>query len=229
MLLPRGNERGMEFDLFVMLTNGDQDYVRPVNPPRQPGECKPAPIYCGRLNDTYPDARPMGYPFDRRPYSHQHHPGDNEPVESIEAYTYGIPNMVTVPITIQHMGRGGSAQQGGQVQFQDDRRYSQQQPGRGKSNGPINFGPSNLEKQPDNLARDKANDASIQEVPLLYHTVLTSALQKNPSAQVNFETGSSSNYYNLNNFRQWIQPLLSQGYKSESYLISKANSYAFRA
>jgi tyrosinase len=61
LLLPRGSNEGMTFDLFVMLTNGDDDYVRPRNNLRRPGECKPAPIYCGRLNDTYPDSRPMGY------------------------------------------------------------------------------------------------------------------------------------------------------------------------
>jgi len=67
MLIPKGTQRGLPFDLFVMITNGWEDYVAPSRTSTTQNECSPAPIYCGRLNDTYPDARPMGYPFDRLP------------------------------------------------------------------------------------------------------------------------------------------------------------------
>jgi tyrosinase len=89
MLIPRGNERGLTFDLFVMLTNGDEDFVPPRRTVERSTECNPAPIYCGRLNDTYPDAKPMGYPFDRLPHSN---------VRNLDGFVHGIPNMRYVQV-----------------------------------------------------------------------------------------------------------------------------------
>ncbi|XP_067128167.1 uncharacterized protein [Centruroides vittatus] len=59
MLIPRGNHRGMIFDLFVMLTDGNEDLVG------LGGHCMDAVSYCGAKDALYPDKRPMGFPFDR--------------------------------------------------------------------------------------------------------------------------------------------------------------------
>lgn len=124
LLLPKGTERGLPFDLFVMLTNGDEDYVAPRNNPRRAsGECKPAPIYCGRLNDTYPDARPMGYPFDRLPYNAPRSWWDRpRVVETLEEYTSGIPNAAMAQVTITHTGPGQAVLQQPQnsIRFEED-------------------------------------------------------------------------------------------------------------
>nr|P14750.3 RecName: Full=Hemocyanin A chain; Short=HcA [Aphonopelma sp.]CAA34771.1 unnamed protein product [Aphonopelma sp.] len=63
LLVPKGNEKGMQFDLFVMLTDASVDRV-------QSGDgtplCADALSYCGVLDQKYPDKRAMGYPFDRK-------------------------------------------------------------------------------------------------------------------------------------------------------------------
>ncbi len=60
LLLPRGTRAGMRFKLMVMVTDWDKDRVGRDT-------CCGSLSYCGAL-DRYPDARPMGYPFDR-PFS----------------------------------------------------------------------------------------------------------------------------------------------------------------
>uniref|UniRef100_T1J6H5 Tyrosinase copper-binding domain-containing protein n=1 Tax=Strigamia maritima TaxID=126957 RepID=T1J6H5_STRMM len=62
LLIPRGKPEGMEFQLFVMVTNAQQDRVVPSTTTT----CQDAASYCGILNERYPDVRPMGFPFDRR-------------------------------------------------------------------------------------------------------------------------------------------------------------------
>lgn len=57
LLLPRGTSAGMRFRLLVMLTDGNADQVRQSS-------CG-SMSFCGARN-LYPDARSMGYPFDRR-------------------------------------------------------------------------------------------------------------------------------------------------------------------
>lgn len=62
MLIPKGTASGMKFDLFVMISNYeddrvDQDLV---------GQCTQASPYCGVRDRLFPDRKPMGYPFDRR-------------------------------------------------------------------------------------------------------------------------------------------------------------------
>ncbi len=85
-----------------MVTNGDEDLVE--DPHAKPETCTAAPIYCGIPNRKYPDARPMGYPFDRYPYMIPKEEkwslnrlfgfgGGLRPVETIEEYVTGIPNM----------------------------------------------------------------------------------------------------------------------------------------
>ncbi|GFR02629.1 hemocyanin F chain [Trichonephila clavata] len=61
-LVPRGNRRGMDFVLFVMLTDFEEDRV---DGPHVVPECKSSTSYCGIRNQKYPDKRAMGYPFDR--------------------------------------------------------------------------------------------------------------------------------------------------------------------
>nr|XP_045583379.1 hemocyanin B chain-like [Procambarus clarkii] len=61
LLLPKGKERGMEFALFVGVTNGDED--KTVDNPEKLG---PTHAQCGIHGEKYPDKRPMGYPVDRR-------------------------------------------------------------------------------------------------------------------------------------------------------------------
>nr|CCA94926.1 hemocyanin subunit e [Mastigoproctus giganteus] len=62
MLIPRGNHRGMEFDLFVMLTDYTADSALDSTPE---GVCVDSLSYCGIKDHKYPDKKPMGYPFDR--------------------------------------------------------------------------------------------------------------------------------------------------------------------
>jgi hypothetical protein len=57
LLLPRGTAEGMEFSLFAMVTDNRLDRVIPAK------SCG-SMSFCG-AGDEYPDARPMGYPFDR--------------------------------------------------------------------------------------------------------------------------------------------------------------------
>lgn len=61
MLLPKGTETGLSSELFVMVSDYqedrvDQDLV---------GTCNDAPAFCGIQDGLYPDKKPMGYPFDR--------------------------------------------------------------------------------------------------------------------------------------------------------------------
>jgi hypothetical protein len=111
LLVPRGTPDGMPFDLFVMVTNGDEDEVWEEDHNPFGSQCKPSPIYCGIWNRKYPDARPMGYPFDRELYKRPHgcegwkggHPilekfctlfnFDWRPPPFLEDYVDGISNM----------------------------------------------------------------------------------------------------------------------------------------
>nr|BAB70485.1 prophenoloxidase [Penaeus japonicus] len=63
MLVPRGRPEGMAFQLFFMLT----DYA--IDKVTQPAarSCPNGVSFCGIQDAKYPDTRPMGFPFDRRP------------------------------------------------------------------------------------------------------------------------------------------------------------------
>ncbi|GFW92064.1 hemocyanin AA6 chain [Trichonephila clavipes] len=61
MLIPRGSHKGSEFDLFVILTDYEQDAVGG----EASGVCVDAISYCGAKDQKYPDKKPMGFPFDR--------------------------------------------------------------------------------------------------------------------------------------------------------------------
>lgn len=62
LLVPRGTYKGMDFQLFVMLTDYAEDHVGGHN-----GQalCSDAVSYCGAKDSKYPDKRAMGFPFDR--------------------------------------------------------------------------------------------------------------------------------------------------------------------
>nr|CCA94919.1 hemocyanin subunit e [Euphrynichus bacillifer] len=70
MLLPRGNFKGMEFHLFVILTDHDQDAVEGAT---TKGSCADAFSYCGVKDHKYPDSKAMGFPFDRHIVNHDIH------------------------------------------------------------------------------------------------------------------------------------------------------------
>nr|CCA94928.1 hemocyanin subunit g [Mastigoproctus giganteus] len=61
MLIPRGTRKGMDFHLYVVLTDWEKDKVNGGDKMT----CADAVSYCGALDHKYPDKRPMGFPFDR--------------------------------------------------------------------------------------------------------------------------------------------------------------------
>ncbi|KXJ78934.1 hypothetical protein RP20_CCG003040 [Aedes albopictus] len=62
MLIPKGTPQGTRFDLFVMVSNYDDDVVNPNFDETVP--CDDAHTFCGLRDRLYPDARSMGFPFD---------------------------------------------------------------------------------------------------------------------------------------------------------------------
>lgn len=64
LLVPRGKPEGMTYQLFVMVTDFEKDKV---SQPSSDRSCANGVSFCGILDGKYPDARPMGFPFDRRP------------------------------------------------------------------------------------------------------------------------------------------------------------------
>ncbi|GAB0086196.1 Hemocyanin, N-terminal [Sergentomyia squamirostris] len=63
MLLPKGLPEGIRCELFVMLTNYEEDRVDQD----LVGTCNDAFSFCGVRDRRYPDRKPMGFPFDRLP------------------------------------------------------------------------------------------------------------------------------------------------------------------
>lgn len=87
MLIPKGRPEGLRCELFVMVSNYDDDRVDQD----LVGTCSDASSYCGVRDRLYPDKKPMGYPFDRLPRS-----GTDRLVNFV------TPNMSVVDVTIQH-------------------------------------------------------------------------------------------------------------------------------
>ncbi|XP_016984437.1 phenoloxidase 3-like [Drosophila rhopaloa] len=87
MLVPMGRAEGMSFDLFVMVSNYENDRV---DQPRMDG-CSDAASYCGIRDRLYPDRKAMGYPFDRVPRA-----------TATTLNQFLTSNMQTVEITITH-------------------------------------------------------------------------------------------------------------------------------
>ncbi|MUZ65041.1 hypothetical protein [Agrobacterium vitis] len=82
LLLPKGSAAGKSFTLFAMITDNLADRV---GSPKKCGSMS----FCG-VGDKYPDARPMGYPFDRR---------FEQPLAEIVART---PTMAVSNLTIRY-------------------------------------------------------------------------------------------------------------------------------
>ncbi|XP_067205595.1 phenoloxidase 1 [Linepithema humile] len=87
MLVPKGKEEGFPMDLFIMIS----DYTGDAVEQDESLGCKDAASYCGLRDRKYPDARPMGYPFDRRARTG---------VETLAQFLTG--NMAVAQITIRH-------------------------------------------------------------------------------------------------------------------------------
>ncbi|XP_058064596.1 phenoloxidase 8-like [Anopheles bellator] len=64
MLVPKGDAFGVEYDLFAMVSNYASDKVDPQFDEKM--GCNDSHSFCGLKDRTYPDARNMGFPFDRR-------------------------------------------------------------------------------------------------------------------------------------------------------------------
>jgi tyrosinase len=62
-LVPKGTPDGLRCELFVMVSNYDEDRVEQD----LAGTCNDAASYCGIRDRLYPDLKAMGYPFDRLP------------------------------------------------------------------------------------------------------------------------------------------------------------------
>ncbi|GFW92072.1 hemocyanin C chain [Trichonephila clavipes] len=62
LLIPKGSDKGMDFHLFVMVTDHLKDLVGQLT---DKNVCADAVSYCGVKDDLYPDRKAMGYPFDR--------------------------------------------------------------------------------------------------------------------------------------------------------------------
>lgn len=63
MLIPKGSVKGIKFDLFVMVSNFQDDSVNQMF--NENVNCNDAHSFCGLQDQLYPDRRPMGFPFDR--------------------------------------------------------------------------------------------------------------------------------------------------------------------
>ncbi|XP_059616952.1 phenoloxidase 2 [Phlebotomus argentipes] len=85
MLIPKGVPEGMPCNLFVMLTNYEEDRVEQD----LVGTCNDAFSFCGVRDRLYPDRRPMGFPFDRLPRQ-----------GSDRLNTFLTPNMFTANVSI---------------------------------------------------------------------------------------------------------------------------------
>ena len=85
MLLPRGKVGGMAFDLFVMVTDWSAD--------SSTNNLDQGTSYCGVKDKTYPDKRPMGFPFDRKI--------DGFMYPTVEKFAESFDNMITIPIAVK--------------------------------------------------------------------------------------------------------------------------------
>lgn len=88
LLIPKGTREGLSLDLFAMVTDSEEDYVEPEGR-AIPQTCRQSYIFCGLMEEKYPDARPMGYPFDRKLYVSAKGPGP----AFLEHLVRDVPNM----------------------------------------------------------------------------------------------------------------------------------------
>ncbi|XP_037942089.1 phenoloxidase 2-like [Teleopsis dalmanni] len=90
MLIPKGLPEGMPCEIFVMVSNYEDDRVDQ----ELVGSCSDAASYCGVRDRRYPDRRSMGYPFDRLPRT-----GADRLVNFL------TPNMSLLDVVIRHDNR----------------------------------------------------------------------------------------------------------------------------
>nr|BAN20821.1 prophenoloxidase [Riptortus pedestris] len=105
MLIPKGSPEGYLCQLFVMVSNFNDDRVETQENNRG---CKDATSYCGLRDNRYPDKRSMGYPFDRVP---------RDRADTLAQFL--TPNMIVQDVTIRHTNEVRPRNQpGGQQQNQ---------------------------------------------------------------------------------------------------------------
>ncbi|XP_022907906.2 phenoloxidase 2-like [Onthophagus taurus] len=93
LLVPKGKPEGYPMQLFVMISDYEQDKVdQPATDDAV--ECDDASSYCGLRNKKYPDKRSMGYPFDRVP---------RQGAETLPKFL--TPNMRVQDVLINHANR----------------------------------------------------------------------------------------------------------------------------
>ncbi|XP_023168266.1 phenoloxidase 2 [Drosophila hydei] len=93
LLLPKGKPEGMQFDLFVMISDYTNDSVQQLsNTPND--ACSTAFSFCGLKDKLYPDRRTMGFPFDRR-----------LPNDTLNEFVGAFSNMAKTDITIKFNDR----------------------------------------------------------------------------------------------------------------------------
>ncbi|XP_017867686.1 PREDICTED: phenoloxidase 2 [Drosophila arizonae] len=90
MLIAKGLPEGLRCDLFVMVSNYENDRIDQ----QLVGRCSDAASYCGVRDRLYPDRQSMGYPFDRLPRA-----GADRLVNFL------TPNMSIVDVSIRHENR----------------------------------------------------------------------------------------------------------------------------
>jgi len=82
-----------------MITNGKEDKVPGGNKTKDGDmkpECREALSFCGALDAKYPDSKPMGYPFDRKPFTVKMEKTMQEAtVKDLDEYVSRIENMGT--------------------------------------------------------------------------------------------------------------------------------------
>lgn len=87
MLIPKGLPEGLRAELFIMVSNYEDDRVDQ----ELQGTCNDSASYCGVRDRLYPDTKAMGYPFDRLPRT-----------GAERLANFMTPNMNRVDVTIFH-------------------------------------------------------------------------------------------------------------------------------
>ncbi|CAH1402251.1 unnamed protein product [Nezara viridula] len=91
MLICKGTSEGFACQLFVMISDFNQDKVEDKSGGPRTNQCADAVSYCGIRNKLYPDKRSMGFPFDRQPRAG---------VDTIQEFL--TPNMRIVDVAVHH-------------------------------------------------------------------------------------------------------------------------------
>ncbi|CAG8480247.1 18241_t:CDS:2, partial [Cetraspora pellucida] len=91
LLLPRGTKQGFKYKLFVIITDGAKDTVKLKHSNVASRKCGSL-SFCGaqQWDELYPDARRMGYPFDK-PFKN----------DSFEQTFAGLKNVAVRDVTIK--------------------------------------------------------------------------------------------------------------------------------